>query len=340
MFTFIRATCAHRFAAGGPRHRFAPALARLAARSAAGLALALGTALGGAGAAFAAQANAAIPVVAAENFYGDVVKQIGGSHVDVTSILSNPDQDPHLFEASPKTARALQNARVVVYNGADYDPWMTKLLSATNSGKNGGKPGSTRTTIVAADLVGKKAGDNPHLWYDPKTMPTVARAVSAALGAADPAHKSVYDANLATFLASLQPVDAKVAALRSRYKGQPVTATEPVFGYMSDAIGLDMRNLRFQLAAMNDTEASASDIAAFERDLRERRVRVLIYNSQATEALTRRMLALAQQSKVPSVSVTETQPAGVNFQQWMLTQLDALDKALSASASTQTPAQH
>ena len=275
------------------------------------------------GPAAAHAADTAITVVAAENFYGDVVKQIGGNYVNVTSILSNPDQDPHLFEASPKTARALQHARVVVYNGADYDPWMTKLLGAT-AGQS-----SQRVTIVAADLVGKKPGDNPHLWYDPQTMPAVARAVGAALDAADPAHKSVYDANLATFLASLKPIDAKVAALRAQYKGLPVTATEPVFGYMSDAIGLDMRNLRFQLAAMNDTEASASDIAAFERDLREHRVRVLIYNSQATEALTRRMLGLAQKSKLPTVSVTETQPAGVNFQQWMLAQLDALGHALA-----------
>ena len=327
MITSTRANCTPRPATAGTRRGFA------LARFAAGLALAMGTAFGGASAALAAQqaGSAAIAVVAAENFYGDVVKQIGGNNVDVTSILSNPDQDPHLFEASPKTARALQNARVVVYNGADYDPWMTKLLGATG----GGKSANSRTTIVAADLVGKKAGDNPHLWYDPKTMPAVARAVSAALGTADPAHKSVYDANLATFLASLQPVDAKVAALRARYQGQPVTATEPVFGYMSDAIGLDMRNLRFQLATMNDTEASASDIAAFERDLRERRVRVLIYNSQATEALTRRMLALAKQSKVPSVSVTETEPAGVNFQQWMLAQLDSLDKALAAGTTGQ-----
>ncbi|QGZ62963.1 metal ABC transporter solute-binding protein [Paraburkholderia acidisoli] len=321
--TFTAANCALRQPARRSARlvRFAPAFARAAAT----LALALGTAFGGAQAALAAQASAAIPVVAAENFYGDVVKQIGGNFVDVTSILSNPDQDPHLFEASPKTARALQHARVVVYNGADYDPWMSKLLGAS-------KGNGTRTTIVAADLVGKKAGDNPHLWYDPKTMPAVARAVSAALGAADPAHKSVYDANLAAFLKSLEPVDAKVASLRARYQGQPVTATEPVFGYMSDAIGLDMRNLRFQLAAMNDTEASASDIAAFEGDLRGHKVRVLIYNSQATEALTRRMLALAKQSKVPSVSVTETQPAGVNFQQWMLAQLDALDKALALNA--------
>jgi zinc/manganese transport system substrate-binding protein len=267
-------------------------------------------------------ADAKIPVVTAENFYGDVVQQLGGERVDVTSILSNPDQDPHLFEASPKTARALQHASLVVYNGADYDPWMEKLLAASK--------GTKRTTIVAADLVGRKSGDNPHLWYDPATMPKVARAVSEALVAADPAHKSAYDANLAKFLDSLQPIDAKVAGLHGRYAGVPVTATEPVFGYMSDAVGLSMRNLRFQLATMNDTEASAADIAAFERDLREKRVRVLIYNSQATEALTKRMLKLAQQSKVPTMSVTETEPAGKTYQTWMLTQLDALGTALAA----------
>jgi zinc/manganese transport system substrate-binding protein len=272
-------------------------------------------------AAFATDAK--IPVVAAENFYGDVVQQLGGERIDVTSILSNPDQDPHLFEASPKTARALQHASIVVYNGADYDPWMVKLLAASK--------GTKRATIVAADLTGKKSGDNPHLWYDPSTMPKVARAVNEALVAADPAHKSAYDANLAKFLDSLKPVEAKVAELHARYAGTAVTATEPVFGYMSDAIGLSMRNMRFQLAAMNDTEASASDIAAFERDLREKRVRVLIYNSQATEALTKRMLKLAQQSKVPTMSVTETEPAGKTYQTWMLSQLDALGAALAQS---------
>jgi zinc/manganese transport system substrate-binding protein len=261
-----------------------------------------------------------VPVVAAENFYGDVVRQLGGNHVQVTSILSNPDEDPHLFEASPKTARALQNAALVVYNGADYDPWMDKLLAASK--------GKGRVTIVAAQLMGKKSGDNPHLWYDPATMPTVAKAVSQYLVQADPANKADYDARLATFLASVKPIDDKVAALKSQYKGVPVTATEPVFGYMSDAIGLDMRNARFQLAAMNNTEPSATDVAAFEKDLRERRVHVLIYNSQATEALTKRMLKVAHDSHVPSISVTETLPAGKTFQTWMTSQLDALSVAL------------
>ncbi|QRR11045.1 cation ABC transporter substrate-binding protein [Burkholderia sp. MS455] len=265
---------------------------------------------------------ATVNVVAAENFYGDVASQIGGRHVAVTSILSNPEQDPHLFEASPKTARALQHAQVVIYNGADYDPWMGKLLGASKQAK--------RATIVVADLVGKKAGDNPHLWYDPATMPAAARAIAAEFGRADPANKADYDANLQKFVASLKPVDDKIAALRAQYKGVPVTATEPVFGYMSDAIGLDMRNQRFQLATMNDTEASAQDVAAFENDLRKKQVRVLIYNSQAEAPMTKRMLKIARDGGVPSVSVTETQPAGKTFQQWMAGQLDALSSALSA----------
>jgi zinc/manganese transport system substrate-binding protein len=291
---------------------------RVLSRSSRWLAAAF-AALSVAGHALAAPVN----VVAAENFYGDVATQIGGGHVAVTSILSNPDQDPHLFEASPKTARALQQAQIVIYNGADYDPWIAKLLSASKQ--------PSRVAIVVADLVGRKPGDNPHLWYDPPTMPAAARAIAAELGRADPAHKADYDANLAKFIASLKPIADKVAALRAKYKGVPVTATEPVFGYLADAVGLEMRNQRFQLATMNDTEASASDVAAFENDLRKKQVRVLIYNSQAEEATTKRMLKIARASGVPTFSVTETEPPGKTFQQWQLGQLDALGRALGAA---------
>ena len=269
-----------------------------------------------------AASSVPVPVVAAENFYGDLASQIGGSHVAVKSIMSNPDQDPHLFETSPSTARELSAARVVVYNGAAYDAWMDKLLSAS--------PRPARVTIEAASLVGKKPGDNPHLWYLPATMPATAKAVADAIKQADPSSQADIDRQLASFIASLAPINAKIAAMRAKYQGLPVTATEPVFGYMADAIGLDMRNMHFQIAVMNDTEPSASDLAAFQQDLSERRVKVLLYNGQVSDETTRKMLAIAKQSGVPVVGVTETEPNGMNYQRWMLHQLDALDAALSS----------
>jgi zinc/manganese transport system substrate-binding protein len=267
----------------------------------------------------------AIPVVAAENFYGELAAQIGGQNVEVTSIISNPNQDPHLFEASPSVARELSHARIVIYNGADYDPWMTKLLAAARS--------ENREVIVVADLVHKKAGDNPHLWYDPQTMPVTAKAISAALATADPSHKADYDRNLQTLLESIKALDAKIAEMRRHHLGTEVTATEPVFGYMAAALGLHMRDQRFQLAVMNSTEPRASDVAAFENDLRTHKVKALIYNSQATDSAAQRLLRIAQASRVPVVGVTETEPAGKTYQAWMLEQLNALDAALSKPAS-------
>jgi zinc/manganese transport system substrate-binding protein len=265
---------------------------------------------------------APITIVAAENFYGDVAQQLAGPNAKVTSILSNPDEDPHLFEASPSVARALASATIAVYNGVDYDPWMAKLLGASPSG--------ARQTIVVADLVHKQAGSNPHLWYDPATMAAYAQTLSASLAASDPAHKPDYDKRLQNFLGSLQPLQDRVAALRAKYAGTPVTATEPVFGYMATALGLDMRNERFQLAVMNDTEPSVSDVAAFEADLRQHRVKLFIYNSQATDTAAQRLLRIAQEAKVPVIGVTETEPKGRDYQHWMLGQIDQLDKALSA----------
>ena len=266
-----------------------------------------------------------IPIVAAENFYGDLAMQIGGPDVTVTSILTNPDQDPHLFEASASTARAIAGARVVILNGADYDPWMQKLLSASRA------PG--RETIEAAKLLHKKAGDNPHLWYDPAAMPAVAKALAATLARLDPDHRAGYEQRLVAFLASLEPLQAKIAAMRKQYVGTPVTATEPVFGYMAAALGLKMRNERFQLAVQNDTEPTPSQIAAFQKDLKTHAVKVLLYNSQTEEELTKKMRELAQQSGIPVVGVSETAPPATKYQDWMVKQLNALDMALGGKGS-------
>lgn len=270
-------------------------------------------------------ADGKIDVVAAENFYGSVAQEIGGDRVSVTSILNNPDQDPHLFEVSPAIIRQIAAARVVIYNGADYDPWIEKLLKVT------AKPG--RVAIVAADLMNKKAGDNPHLWYDPATMPAVASALAAALAAADSAHKDDYAARLRTFLASLAPLNDKIAAIRGKYAGTPVTASEPVFGPMADALALKMANERFQLAIMNDTEPSARDVAAFERDLKTHKVRVLFYNKQASNKMVQHLVDLARAANVPVVGVTEIAPSGVSYRDWMLMQLDETQRALAGPSS-------
>jgi zinc/manganese transport system substrate-binding protein len=270
--------------------------------------------------AWAQPAPGPISIVAAENFYGDVASQIGGADVHVTSILSNPDQDPHLFEASPSVARALTAARIAIYNGIDYDPWMEKLLAAARS--------AGRQTIMVAYLIGRKPGDNPHIWYDPATMLACARAVAKALDVADPTRKDAYDQRLARFEASIAPIQARIAALRQRLAGTNVTATEPVFGYMFAALGMQVRNLPFQLAVMNGTEPSASDIAAFETDLRTHKVALLVYNAQASDPIAQRMARLATASHVPVVGAAETEPPHTTYQAWMLAELDAVAKTL------------
>jgi zinc/manganese transport system substrate-binding protein len=262
----------------------------------------------------------AIQIVAAENFYGDIAKQIGGPDAKVTSILSNPDQDPHLFEVSPSVGRNVSAARVVIYNGMDYDPWMEKLLSAARS--------ANRKTIIVADLVGKKTGDNPHIWYNPATMLALAKSLCETLIADDPGHSVAYEQRLARFEDSVKPIQAMIAELRQRLAGTPATATEPIFGYMFDALGMQVRNQSFQLAVMNNTEPSASDIAAFEDDLKTHRVKLLIYNSQATDPIADRMGKIAKASNIPVVGATETEPAGKNYQGWMMSELGAVDQAL------------
>lgn len=265
---------------------------------------------------------APIPVVAAENFYGDIARQVGGGDVAVTSILSNPEQDPHSFEASPSVARALSGARVVVLNGAGYDPWMDKLLGASRS--------PARVVVNAAELTGHKPGDNPHIWYDPATARVMAAALAQAFGQADPAHAAAFAERRAAFERSLEAVDARIAALRGRLAGTAATATEPVFGYVLAALGMENRNERFQLAVMNGTEPAASDVAAFEGDLKGRRVRLLVYNSQATGPVAARMAKLARAQGIPVVGVTETEPPGRSYQAWLLGELDAIDRALPA----------
>jgi zinc/manganese transport system substrate-binding protein len=272
------------------------------------------------GAVLPVRAAAPIAIVAAENFYGELAREIGGDEVAVTSILSNPDADPHLFETSASMARTVSAAAIVIYNGADYDPWMQKLLTAAP------RPG--RTAIIAAELTGRKSSDNPHLWYDPPTLPAVGKALAAELSRRDPADAQTFSANLAAFDASLAPVTAAIARLQAAHAGTAVTATEPVFGYMAAALGFTMLNPEFQLAIMNDTEPSPSQVAGFEASLKSGQAKLLFYNAQVTDDTTTRLLKLAQDAHVPVVGVTETAPPGKTIAAWFMAELDAVAEAL------------
>ena len=270
-----------------------------------------------------------IKIVAAENFYGGVAEQIAGSEATVTSILSNPNQDPHEFTTDAATAKAVADADIVIYNGIGYDDWMEKLLGT------GGK--KDRVVIKVADLIGAKDGDNPHIWYDPRTMPALAEALESALIKNHPpdAYSAFCCQNLFHFKASMKPEIDEITAIKSKYAGTTVTATEPVFGYMSAALGFKMLNYDFQIKIMNDTEPSAAQTAAFEKSINPKTVRILFYNKQVTDPTTERLKKLAIQSDVPIVGVTETQPADAkNYQDWMMNELHAVEAALKYPAGS------
>lgn len=275
---------------------------------------------------FAVQAaDVPIPVVAAENFYGEVAAAIGGDRVSVESIVVSAEADPHDFEPPASVARAVADARIVIMNGAEYDHWMERLVDASDT--------ADRVVIDVAGLVGAVEGDNPHLWYDPRAMPALAAALAGELTSLDPEGAAEYQSRSNAFVASLQELNQKIETIRERHSGAPVTATEPVFGPMSEALGLDMRNEDFQRAIQNESEPSARQIAGLEADIRDGEVKVLFYNSQVVDPLTERLLAAAEETGLPVVGITETMPEGASYVGWMLDQLDATEKALSAPSS-------
>jgi zinc/manganese transport system substrate-binding protein len=284
-----------------------------------GLVLGLATACG----AGRTAGNGAVDVVAAENVYGDIAAQLGGRHVAVTSILSNPSADPHLFEPGTQNGLAVAQARVVIQNGAGYDTFMAKLIAAA--------PSSHRTVVTIADVLGVHGRDaNPHLWYDVPRLGRIAAAIAGALEQADPKHAAAYRAGLGRFRSSLQPLLREVARIRTSFGGRPIAYTEPVPGYLIDAAGL--KNLApgsFTRAIEDGTDPSPQAFAAMSALVTDRKIAVLLYNTQAFSVVTTRVRALAATAGIPIVGVSETLPPHLTFQQWQLAQAKALYGALA-----------
>jgi zinc/manganese transport system substrate-binding protein len=268
-------------------------------------------------------AGSGLAVVAAENVYGDMAQQIGGSHVRVTSILSDPRADPHLFEPGSSNGLAVATAAVVIQNGLGYDAFMTRLENAA--------PNAKRSVLTIADVLGVHGRDaNPHLWYDVPALGRIAHAIAAALEHADPAHSSAYRAGLTRFNAGLGPLRREVAHIRASFGGSTVAYTEPVPGYLIDAAGLkNLAPSSFTRAIEQGTEPSPQAVAAMNALMTKRRVKVLLYNSQAVSPITLRVRAAAARAHIPIVGVTETLPPHRSFQQWQLAQARQLAAALA-----------
>lgn len=278
---------------------------------------------------FAADAAESVRAIGVENHYADVISQVGGKYVKVQAIQTDPNTDPHTFEASPKVAKEIAAAQLIVLNGLGYDDWASKIVSASH------RPG--RKVINVQKLLGLPDNTaNPHLWYDPQTMPAVAKAVADALAALDPSHADDFRSQANTFIASLEPWNAAIADFKAQLANTPIAATEPVANYLLEAMGFDVATpFRLQAAIMNGTDPSPQDISLQNSLFSDHKVKVFAYNRQVTSPLTNSFLEAAKKAGIPVVGVYETMPTpGFTYQTWMLAETAALKKAVGDRVST------
>jgi zinc/manganese transport system substrate-binding protein len=271
-----------------------------------------------------------IIAVGAENEYANVIAQVGGKYVQASAIMSNPNTDPHTFEASASVGRLVNAARLVVQNGVGYDSFMDSIENAV--------PDSSRQVIVVQKLLGlPDSTPNPHLWYKPSTMPAVANAIAAGLARLQPAHASYFKANAAAFTRSLQTWSSAIAAFRAQYPNVPVATTEPVADYLLQALGADNKTpWAFQADIMNGTDPSAQDVAIQRSLFTQHQVKVFLYNQQVTDSLTESFISLARANGIPVVGVYETMPEpGYRYQSWMVAETQDLRKAVASKTSSE-----
>lgn len=268
--------------------------------------------------------NATLQVVAGENFWGSLVSQIGGTHAHVISIVSDPNADPHEYESSTANAREFATANYVVLNGAGYDSWGNKLLSASTN--------SNRKVLTVADLVGKKEGDNPHFWYNPDYVNKVVDQMATDLSNLDPKDASYFHKNLTTLQSSLSVYQNRIVSIKQKYGGTKVAATEDIFVYLANASGLNLISPpAFIQAIAEGNDPPASSITQFEQQLQNKEVKVLVYNEQTSTPLTENVKKIAAEQGIPIVGITETiQPPNASFQDWINAELVSLNNALGS----------
>lgn len=264
-----------------------------------------------------------VQIVAAENFWGDIAAQIGGHNVRVTSIVSDPNADPHEFASNTTTARSFAHAQYVIVNGAGYDSWGDALIKA--------QPANNRMVLKVADVVGKKDGDNPHFWYNPAFVQQVADRIGSNLSTIDPTHASDYKYNLETFKKAWGNYQNELATVKKFHAGTKIAATEDIFAYTAEAAGFDtITPPSFMRAVAESNDPPTESIAAFQRQLQNKEATVLVYNQQTSTPLTESLKKLASENNIPVVGITETMPSSAkSFQVWMTDQLEAIHNSIS-----------
>ncbi len=295
-----------------------------------GLALLAAVAVAGCGGAAAGVgSDGKISAVGAENEYANVIEQIGGRYVEVSAVLSDPNTDPHSFEASVSVAQEVARAEVVVQNGLGYDSYMEKIESASASG--------SRDVIDVQELLGlPDSTPNPHLWYKPETMPAVARRLVHDFGELQPEHKSYFEANLRKFEASLRPWLKSLKEFPVKFPGTAVATTEPVADYLLEAAGIEnLTPFTMQADIMNDADPAPQAVALQESLFTEGKADAFAYNQQATDSITEKFLRSAKDNGVPVVGVYETMPSGYTYQRWMEAETKALEEAVAHGKSTE-----
>ncbi|MDQ1657792.1 MAG: zinc/manganese transport system substrate-binding protein [Cryptosporangiaceae bacterium] len=265
-----------------------------------------------------------VTVVAAENFWGSLAAQLGGTHVKVTSIIDNPDADPHDYEPAAADARAMAGAGIALVNGVGYDPWAAKLIAAN--------PAPHRVVLTVGDVVGAKDGDNPHRWYNPGDVRTVLGQITADLKRADPADAAYFDSQYQAVLAhNLKPYLDLVDQIKAAYGGTPVGASESIFAMLAPATGLDLVTPpRFLTAISEGSDPTAQDKATIDAQIHDRKIKVYVYNSQNATPDVQAQVTAAKAAGIPVTVITETlSPAGASFEDWQVAQLTALKRALA-----------
>ena len=265
-----------------------------------------------------------VQVVAAENFWGSIAAQVGGSHVHVTSIIVDPNADPHSYEPTAADGRTVADAQYVIINGAGYDPWADKLLQAN--------PVSGRKELNVGDFNGKHEGDNPHMWYNPDYVTAVANKIRDDLKALDPTDAAAFDQSAQAFLTTgLAHYHDLIAAIKAKYSGVPVGATESIFSYLAPALGLNLVTPYSYLKAVSEgQDISAADQATVEQQINQKQIKVLIYNSQNTPNNIQALINRAMANHIPVATITETlTPATASFQDWQSAQLQGIQTALA-----------